>query len=188
MTSVNRSDTGDGAESVDAVDLSSAFGDAAASSLRGLLKRRSGGDGVVEETVPDADEPVAVHPGDAPAVEPRPPSRRRPRVVRVRERRNIDLLLLAATSMGPATGRELTELVREGSDGVFVLAVGTVYRELHRLEDDRLMQVTWNGGTRHYRLTPLGERVLASQRRECEAFSHGFGSMWKTVDASDRPE
>jgi DNA-binding PadR family transcriptional regulator len=102
--------------------------------------------------------------------------------VKVRDRQHVDMLLLAAATTGPANGRELIALVRERSGGLFQLSVSTVYRELHRLANNRLMQPTWNGRARRYLLTPLGERVLATRRREWEAFSHGFDRVLEAAD------
>jgi DNA-binding PadR family transcriptional regulator len=106
--------------------------------------------------------------------------------VNVRDRQHVDVLLLAAATKGPAGGRELIDLVRRRSGGLFVLPVSTVYRELHRLTNNRLMQVAWSGNARRYQLTPLGERVLATRRREWEAFSHGFDRVLEAVDDGDR--
>jgi DNA-binding PadR family transcriptional regulator len=111
--------------------------------------------------------------------------RRRLRVVKVRDRQHIDMLLLAAATTGPANGRELIDLVRERSGGLVRLSVSTVYRELHRLANNRLMQTTWNGSARHYLLTPLGKRVLATRRREWEAFSRGFDRVLEAAVDGD---
>ncbi|WP_345603864.1 PadR family transcriptional regulator [Pseudonocardia adelaidensis] len=112
--------------------------------------------------------------------------RRRFGVVKVRDRRHVDLLLLAAATKGPANGHELIDLVRERSDGLFVLPLGVVIHELHRLAKNRLMQVTGNRRGRCYSLTALGERVLATRRREWEAFSHGSHRVLAAADGLDR--
>jgi DNA-binding PadR family transcriptional regulator len=104
--------------------------------------------------------------------------------VEVRDRRHVDLLLLAAAAKGSATGHELTDLVRERSDGLFALSMGVVVRELHRLVHNRLMEVAGDDRVRRYALTPLGERALATRRREWEAFSRGFD---KVLDVDGRP-
>ncbi|MBN9632030.1 MAG: PadR family transcriptional regulator [Actinobacteria bacterium] len=54
---------------------------------------------------------------------------------------NLDLLLLAALAAGPAHGYELTASIRERSDGEFVLAEGTVYALLVRVEQRGLVDV-----------------------------------------------
>ncbi|TWF80174.1 DNA-binding PadR family transcriptional regulator [Pseudonocardia hierapolitana] len=104
----------------------------------------------------------------------------------VRDRRHVDLLLLAAATEGPASGRELIDLVRERSDGIFVLSLRIVVREVHRLTNERLMRVTGNGRVRRYAVTPLGQRVLAMRRREWEALSHGLDGVLGAADDIDR--
>ncbi|OZM77810.1 PadR family transcriptional regulator [Pseudonocardia sp. MH-G8] len=92
----------------------------------------------------------------------------------VRDRRHVDLLLLATAATGPANGRELVDRVRERSGGLFTLPLPVVTHQLHRLTTNRLVQVTGDrGAQRRYSLTPLGERVLATRRREWEAFARG---------------
>ncbi|OLS97515.1 hypothetical protein BJF90_10390 [Pseudonocardia sp. CNS-004] len=111
-----------------------------------------------------------------------PARRRRFGVVKVRDRRHVDLLLLAEAAKGPANGHEMIDRVREHSEGLFELPLGVVIRELHRLVTNRLVQVTGGGPVRRYSATPLGERVLATRRREWEAFSHGLNNV---LDAAD---
>jgi DNA-binding PadR family transcriptional regulator len=220
MTSRNSAARDGHNQGATALDLSSVFGAAAASSLPRFLPRRTTDARAPEEPTSDADEPAAVksdarepetmedHVQDprsrrAPAAARPPrtavptpvvprrsdapvPRRRRFRVVTVRDRQHVDVLLLAAATRGPANGPELIDLVRKGSGGLFMLSVGTVYHELHRLTDNRLMQVRWSGGARRYLLTPLGRRVLATRRREWEAFSHGFDRVLEAADDGDR--
>jgi len=132
--------------------------------------------------------------GQVSPAKPRPPARRadagaprrRSGVVQVRDRGHVDLLLLAAASTGPAYGPEFVELVRERSDGRFVLPLRTVMHQLHRLTRNRLMLTAGNGGARRYSLTPLGERVLASRRREWAAFSHGLDGVLDAADGLQR--
>lgn len=116
---------------------------------------------------------------DAPAPSPRF------RVVRVHDRQNVDVLLLAVVRNGPANGREFIDLVRERSGGVFMLPERTVYHELHRLKNNRLIQVTWNGRARRHLLTALGDRVLTSRLRQWEAFAHGFDGVLEAADGGD---
>jgi DNA-binding PadR family transcriptional regulator len=128
-------------------------------------------DEVVEDGVPDRTG------ARAPVADGARPVSRPPGAVEIRDRRHVDLLLLAAATHGPASGHELVELVREHSDGIFALSPRVVVHELHRLTNDRLMRVTGNGRVRRYALTPLGERVLATRRREWEALSQGIDGV-----------
>ena len=162
-----------------AVDLSAVFGAAAAALARPRIRRRRPRPTPVPEPVEpeimEGDVPDTMG-RDVPAV-PGAAPRRRFGVVKVRDRQHVSLLLLAAATDGPANGYELIDLVRERSDGVFVLSLRTVIHEVHRLVNNRLMRVTGHEGARRYSLTPLGERVLATRRREWEAFSRGLDSV-----------
>ena len=171
------------------VDLSSIFGAPAAA----LSRRRVRALRQKQVREPDPVEPESMEDDvtdktsrGAPAADgaarvSRPPGARAPRrrfgVVEVHDRRHVDLLLLAAAAKGPVSGRELVGLVRERSDGVCVLSLRIVVHELRRLANNRLLRVTGGGGVRRYSLTPLGERVLATRRREWEALSHGLDSV-----------
>jgi DNA-binding PadR family transcriptional regulator len=174
-----------------ALDLSSIFGAAAA----GLSRRRVRSRRLVRarEPEPDPVEPEIMEDDVSETGSRRAPApdgvtrapRRRARVVTVRDRQHVDMLLLAAAAAGPANGRELVDRVRERSGGRFVLSLRIVVHQLHRLANNRLMRVVGDGRFRRYSLTPLGERVLATRRREWNAFSHGFN---RVLDAAHDPE
>jgi DNA-binding PadR family transcriptional regulator len=119
---------------------------------------------------------------DAPAATPRP----RLRVVQVRHRDDLAVLLLAAAGHSPGNAPHLIDVVRRLSGGVFRLSEHTVYHALHRLKDNRLVWISWEDGSRRYMLTPLGERVLDTRRREWAAFSYGFDKVLNANSGSDR--
>ena len=194
-----------------AVDLSNVFGAAAAASVRRRFRPRrtrrtreppdstSHADElatveIMEDDVHDARSSRApVRPARGAAQTPdvrrsdAPAPRRRFGAVKVRDRQHVDLLLLAAAATGPANGHELIDLVRERSDGLFTLSLPVVVQQLHRLTNNRLLQVTGDrGARRRYFPTPLGERVLATRRREWEAFSHGLDRVLDAADDGDR--
>jgi DNA-binding PadR family transcriptional regulator len=178
------------------VDLSAVFGFAAATLARrrlGTRRRRIREPDPVDPEIVEDDMPGptsaparaaagTAQPGRVSRLPGAPAVRRRFGVVSVRDRQHIHLLLLAAATKGPATGYELVDLVRARSDGLFVLSLRIVIHELHRLVRNRLMQITGGEGVRRYSLTPLGERVLATRRREWEAFSQGLD---RVLDAAD---
>lgn len=83
------------------------------------------------------------------------------------DRSTLDLLLLGAIHDAPGDGAAVRDAVLDRSGGALVLSAGPVYRALHRLERNRLVRRP--AGSRGYRLTPGGERVLRSQTREFEA-------------------
>jgi DNA-binding PadR family transcriptional regulator len=169
-----------------AVDLSAIFGAPAAALSRRRIRRRrprrvrEPDPEIMEDDVPDTKSRRA--PARVSRLPDAPAPRRRFGVVKVRDRQHVDLILLAAATKGPATGHELIDLVRERSDGLFELSLRIVIHELHRLANNRLMQVTGNGRVRRYSLTPLGERALATRRREWEAFSHGLNRVLEAAD------
>ena len=101
----------------------------------------------------------------------------------VRDRRDVDLLLLAAAREGAANGREFRDIVQARSGGVFALSERSVYHELHRLKKNRLISDVGPGDPRRFRLTPLGERILTTRLRERERFSHGLGRLLGTDDS-----
>ena len=196
--------------------LSAAFGAAAASSLRRPIRRRSREEdertplpidepNVAGTTSPELDnddaassnysdveapEPIAGPTGVAEVSMPdnqRPasPSSQGLSRVQIRDRRFVDGLLLAAAKGSPSGG-DLITFVRERSSGAFHLAPGVVYRELHRLEKERLITVIRDRGARRYMLTEVGERVLARRRREWDTIDRGLSNLFKCVD--DKPD
>ncbi|WP_224391830.1 PadR family transcriptional regulator [Pseudonocardia sp. ICBG1293] len=87
--------------------------------------------------------------------------------MRPRDRPTLDLLLLRAVHAAPGDGAAVLAAVHERSGGAVPLSAGSVHRALHRLERNRLVRRP--AGSRGYRLTPLGGRVLRSRTREFEA-------------------
>jgi PadR family transcriptional regulator len=88
---------------------------------------------------------------------------------------HLDLLLLAAIEREPAHGYAVIVALRDSSKGAFDLAEGTVYPALYRLEGAGLLTSSWTSASgrrrRIYRLTALGRRRLASDRKEWNEFS-----------------
>lgn len=192
-------------------DLSSVFGAAAASSLRNVTDH---GRGVESETSP-IDEPVAQRSDsvdeerrEEDAVDPQAsgartrqvpngteasPACTRPRdrarrvllhPLQVRDRRLIHALLLAAVK-GCPEGRNLIDYIRGTSDGGVVLPAGVVYRELHRLEKERLLEAGHEKGKRRYTITSIGDRVLSMRRRQWDDFAYGFARILEWADHGD---
>jgi DNA-binding PadR family transcriptional regulator len=182
--------------------LFTAFGAAAAASARQVTprprRRRHGGeagghaddhaDDHAEEpndrggpSEPDPNPPTRqrqVPPSEGPSpVNPAPRPRRRVRTVAVRERWHIQLLLLAVAAEGPRSGGAFRDLVHERSGGVFDVPDRIVYRELQRLRQNRLLDMTFEDGRRRYHLTRLGERILTSRRLQWETFRRGFDGV-----------
>jgi DNA-binding PadR family transcriptional regulator len=120
---------------------------------------------------------------EEPPVETRPaPRPTRTGTVEVRDRRHVDLLLLAAAAHGPATGYQLIDRIRDRSDGLVELPVRVVVPELRRLTRNRLVEAT-DDRVRRYALTPLGRRILAARQEDWARFCLALG---RVLDASDR--
>jgi DNA-binding PadR family transcriptional regulator len=98
----------------------------------------------------------------------------------------MDVLLLAAAGHSPGNAAHLIGVVRRLSGGIFSLPEHSVYHALHRLRNNRLMRISWEDGTRRYLLTPLGERVLETRRREWAAFSEGMDKVLDAGSPRDR--
>jgi DNA-binding PadR family transcriptional regulator len=83
-------------------------------------------------------------------------------------RGNIDMLLLSLIyEFGSAHGYQLIKEVNKRSHGFFHLKEGTIYPALHHMENDGLLQGSWqatsNGPQR---------RCYVITKKGCEVFSH----------------
>ncbi len=93
-------------------------------------------------------------------------------MLRVYVQAHLDLLLLAVIREEPGVGDALMRALREKSGGRFAPSSQSVYRALHRLERNRLVERS--GAERHYKLTASGRRSLATKRKEWDAFTKGM--------------
>jgi DNA-binding PadR family transcriptional regulator len=204
MTAMS-ADRNDGRDTPD--DLSSVFGAAAASSLRTVARHP---ERVESETTPidapvaETSESVDEERQDEQTLDPQESGattrqvattasststdardrarRRRLRPLQVHDRRLIHALLLTAVK-GCPEGQNLIDRIRETSDGEILLPAGVVYRELHRLEKERLIEVCRETGKRRYTITPIGDRVLSMRRRQWNDFVYGFARMLEVADS-----
>lgn len=103
-----------------------------------------------------------------------PAQQRRVRPARVRDRQDVDLLLLAVARDGAANGREFIAQVRERSGGAVELTERRVYHELHRLRNNRLIADTGQNGPGRFVLTDSGERILASRTQQWRAYARAM--------------
>lgn len=80
----------------------------------------------------------------------------------------VDFLLLAVLRDGANHGYALVQEMARRSDGSVAIRPGDLYRVLHRLETQNLVEAGEPAGPRErrrtiYRLTDLGERVLQAE-------------------------
>ena len=110
---------------------------------------------------------------------------------RQRLKGNLDLLLLAVLSSGPAHGYAVISALRDRSGGAFDLPEGTIYPALHRLEDAGLLASTWEQGDgrrrRVYWLTSQGTAALAAHQAEWRDFAGGVDAVLGWAGAEVRP-
>ena len=85
----------------------------------------------------------------------------------------------------PDSAARITQWLDRANDGdqqALEQVIETVYRELHRLEKERLITVIRDRGARRYMLTEVGERVLARRRQEWDTIDRGLSDLFKCVD------
>lgn len=83
------------------------------------------------------------------------------------------LLILSALAERPMHGYGIAARLEERSNGVFHLREGSLYPALHKLEQRRWLQASWEGPSggrrrRVYRLTARGRRQLAKMKQQWE--------------------
>jgi len=98
-------------------------------------------------------------------------------------------LVLAILRDGELYGYQITQRIRERSDGAFAPSEGSLYPTLHRLESDGAVVATWRAGERGprrrwYRITPVGLATLASDEAELKAFSGALSRVGSAREPS----
>ncbi|WP_133828010.1 PadR family transcriptional regulator [Actinomycetospora succinea] len=98
---------------------------------------------------------------------PRRPSAPR---ARIRDRGQVDALVLAALAERPLRQEEVSDVVRRQVGDVLDFPYSRVVPTLHRLARNRLV-VRSSRDPRRYRLTEVGTRSLTARRRAADAFA-----------------
>lgn len=83
----------------------------------------------------------------------------------------LDLLILKAISLGPMHGWAISERIQDVSREALVIAQGSLYPALHRLERRGWIRAEWgasdnNRRAKFYELTRAGRRQLAEETDE----------------------
>jgi PadR family transcriptional regulator, regulatory protein PadR len=86
------------------------------------------------------------------------------------------LLLLSLLQGGPLYGYQIITIVRERTQGLYLLKEGALYPALHKLEASGFIHSYWqtqpNGRERrYYALLPAGEAVLETRKLEWIRFT-----------------
>jgi PadR family transcriptional regulator, regulatory protein PadR len=98
----------------------------------------------------------------------------------------LNLLILKTLRRGPMHGYGITNLIQEVSDEVLDIEEGSLYPALHKMEHDGWITSEWalsdtNRGVRYYKLTPKGERQLATEEREYHRVNAAIAKALKYV-------
>jgi transcriptional regulator len=88
---------------------------------------------------------------------------------------SAELLILSLLETLPRHGYEISKLIEQRSQGALHFHAASLYPLLYRLEKRRWIQGRWveksgQRRRRYYRLTPQGEKILASQRQGWQNF------------------
>lgn len=87
----------------------------------------------------------------------------------------VEAIILKLLSERPMYGYEIIRVVLERTDGAFEWKEGTLYPWLHRLEQDGLIESSWNFSDsgkprKYYALSKRGEAVCSERIREMRDF------------------
>ncbi|HMC62561.1 MAG TPA: PadR family transcriptional regulator [Candidatus Solibacter sp.] len=88
---------------------------------------------------------------------------------------SAELLLLSLLEALPRHGYEISKLIEQRSEGALRIHAASLYPLLYRLEKrgwilGRWVEKSGQRRRRYYRLTSLGRKVLASQRKGWQTF------------------
>jgi transcriptional regulator len=94
----------------------------------------------------------------------------------------LDLLVLRTLAWGPMHGYTVARLIKERSDGVFLVEEGALYPALHRLARKGWVASEWgvsenNRRARFYQLTPGGRAALRAQTAEWNRYTQAVAGV-----------
>ena len=86
-------------------------------------------------------------------------------------RGTLDLLVLKTLELEPRHGMGVADRIRQTTAGTFDVSPGSLFPALHRLEQNGFISGEWTQSpegrrVKAYRLTALGRRHLAAEKRE----------------------
>lgn len=96
----------------------------------------------------------------------------------------LDLMVLRTLAWGPMHGYGISGFIRTRTDGEISIVDAALYKALHRLERDRMIDAVWgtsenNRKAKYYRLTAAGRRRLVA---ELEAWKRYSAALMKVVE------
>ena len=98
----------------------------------------------------------------------------------------LDLLILKTLSWGPMHGYSVARIIRERSDGAFLIEEGALYPALHRLQRQGWIESEWglsenNRKAKFYQLTPRGRAQLRAQTARWTRYSVAVTRILQTA-------
>ena len=102
-------------------------------------------------------------------------------------------LVLAILSEGDSYGYAILKRVSELSGGQLEWSDGMLYPVLHRLERLGFIKGNWPKSEslrrrKYYRITPLGTKQLAAERRQWQAVDAALRSVWSHLAVRMDPD
>jgi len=97
----------------------------------------------------------------------------------------LEMLVLELISQEPTYGYELLSRLKERSGGMFTLKEGTLYPILYRLEDDGMIEASWQTGEgrkapkKIYSVTEKGKEENIKRRSLWLDFSHTIENFYE---------
>src|SRR5262252_10309681 len=94
----------------------------------------------------------------------------------------LDLLILRTLELEPRHGLAVAERIEQITRGTFVVAPGSLFPALHRLEQEGWLRAAWGTSpeghrVKSYRLTAAGRRQLHRERRHWERIVLAVGQV-----------
>ena len=95
---------------------------------------------------------------------------------------SAELLILSLVEDQPRHGYDISKLIEDRSRGALRFHAASLYPLFYRLENRGWLQGRWvekhgQRRRRYYRLTPLGRKILANQRKGWKEFVEGVGRI-----------
>lgn len=100
--------------------------------------------------------------------------------IRVRERAQVDLLVLATLAEGPMNGFEVLDALAARVGEQVTIPEGRIFPTLHRLARNRLVRRE-REGSRRYVLTDIGERSMRARAAEALRYAGAVRTMREHV-------
>jgi PadR family transcriptional regulator PadR len=101
----------------------------------------------------------------------------------------LDLMVLRALTLGEQHGYGVAETIRQRTDGAFVLEEAALYKALHRLEHEGLLDAEWgtsehNRRAKYYRLNASGRARLRKQVSEWRRYVEAVAKLLEPAPAT----